>query len=134
MTVRRTDLAGAARAIDSLVARLADPDAVRDAIGQSAASEINARGSRTGVPRQAHLVAGAFSYRTEAIRLNGYALAGNGTAGQLVFGAEFGSDRYTQFGPRRSGGAWIFPVLRELPTNVLAEGDRAVDDLIGDAL
>jgi hypothetical protein len=133
-TRRTTDLAGAARAVDALVARLSDPQEIADAIGTSTASAINAQGSRTSSPAQARIVAGAFSYQAEAIHLNASASAGRGSAGELIWGSEFGSDRYLQFGPRHSGGTWIFPILREIPKPVIKAGDDAVDQLIGDAI
>lgn len=133
-TRRTTDLAGAARAVDALVAQLSDPVAIADAVGQSTSTAINAAGRRAGAPRQAHLVAGAFGYADGSIRLAAGAAAGHGTAGDLIWGSEFGSDRFAQFGPRRSGGTWVFPILRQLPPDVVKAGDAAVDDLIGDAL
>jgi hypothetical protein len=133
-TRRTTDLAGAARAVDALVARLSDPQEIAAAIGTATASAINAQGARTSSPPQAKAVAGAFDYQGDAIHLNAYDQAGRGVAGDLIWGSEFGSDRYTQFGPRHSGGTWIFPILRQLPKPVISAGDDAVDDLIGDAI
>jgi hypothetical protein len=134
MTVRRTDLAGGARAVDEIVRRLSDPQEIAQAIGTATASAINVQGGRVSSPPQARIVAGAFRYSGESISLSVGAVAGHGSAGELVWGSEFGSDRYLQFGPRHSGGTWIFPVLRDIPKPVIAAGDDAVDQLIGDAL
>jgi hypothetical protein len=135
MTTRRTtDLAGAARAIDELVRRLSDPEEIAQAIASSTASEINAQGARTSSPAQASIVAGAFSAQGDTMHLNSYASAGRGTAGELIWGSEFGSERFTQFGPRHSSGSWVFPTIRTMPKPVVKAGDDAVDELIGDAL
>lgn len=124
----------AARAIADLVRRLSDPREVRDAFGAAAAQEATDRGNRTSRPRQAHLVADALGYRDGRISLSSYAQAGNGTAGELIWGAEFGSDRFTQFGPRMSSGYWLFPTLRDAPPSVIQAGEDALDELIRGAL
>jgi hypothetical protein len=135
MTTRRsTDPAGAARAVDELVRRLSDPEEIAQAIAAAEASAINAQGARTSSPRQAHLVAGAFSAQGDTIHLNAYGAAGRGSVGELIWGSEFGSERYTQFGPRHSSGTWVFPTIRQVPKPVISAGDDAIDELIGDAI
>lgn len=134
MATKRTDAAGAARAIDGIVRALADPDAVADAFGAAVATEARARGNAAGRPRQAHLVADAIGYRDGQISLSSGYQAGNGTAGELIYGAEFGSDRHTQFGPRSSGGYWLFPTLRDAPPAAIEAGEDGLDELIGRAL
>jgi hypothetical protein len=135
-TVRTTDLAGAAVAMSELTARLSDPREIQDAIGAATSDAINQAGARTSSPAQAIAVAGAFGYAKGGgvISLDVGAAAGRGTAGALVWGSEFGSDLYRQFGPRHSGGTWIFPTLRELPKPVVDAGDAAIEQVIGEAI
>lgn len=124
----------AQRAIADLIRRLADPREVRDAFGAAAAQEASDRGNRTSRPRQAHLVADALGYGDGRISLSTSAQAGNGTAGELIMGAEFGSDTYAQFGPRMSSGYWLFPTLREAPPVVIQAGENALDELLRSVL
>ena len=50
--------------------------------------------------------------------------------GVLAYGAEFGSDRYRQFGPRRASGYWLHPAA-EQPNNDI---DKAEDDYLDGAI
>lgn len=129
-----TSPGAAARSIGSLVRRLADPREVADAYGRGLVEEARQRGLSSWSPPQAHLVAGAVSYDQGRISLASAAQAGNGTAGELLGGAEYGSDVYRQFGPHSSRGHWLWPTLLEPPPDVTDLADHALDDLIEDAI
>ena len=125
--------AAAARSLDAVVRALADDAAVAAAFGTELARQANVAGQGRSTPPQARLVAGAIYYDDLAIRAHDRP-AGRGTVAELLLGAEFGSARFTQFGPRASGGYWLFPTLRNPPTTVVAAGERGLDELIGGAL
>jgi hypothetical protein len=123
-----------ALAIGRIVDALADPVAVRDAYGAATAAEIRKRGARTWLPRQAHLVASSIDYADGRIAAATGRQAGQGTVGALLFGAEFGSSTFRQFGPRRSGGTWLFPTIEAPPPGAVDDAADALDDLIAGAL
>ena len=53
--------------------------------------------------------------------------------GEILMGSEFGSDLYTQFGPRQPRGAWLFPAADDPATIEAVERER-VDELIEEAV
>lgn len=124
----------AARSIGSLTRRLADPREVADAYGQELVSQARARGLSTSSPPQAPLVAGAVQYSQGSISLASSTPAGHGTAGELLGGAEYGSSLFRQFGPHSSRGHWLWPTLMQPPAEAIDQADRALDDLIEDAI
>lgn len=125
------DAQAAARQVDRLTRRLADPDEVADAFGQRLAADARAAGQRQGVPRQAHLVAPAIRYQDGNISVAYGAQAGRGSVAELLGGAEYGSSIYSQFGPHSSRGHWLWPtILDPTPDAALAAADRELEQLI----
>lgn len=53
-------------------------------------------------------------------------------AWKLLFGSEFGSNRYTQFPEMHQGnkGIWFFPVVEDKATAILAEWRQAADRIV----
>lgn len=51
--------------------------------------------------------------------------------GDVLFGSEFGSMIYSQFGPRAERGQWLFPAADEPETIEQVERER-IDPLIGE--
>ena len=129
------DASAAGRQVGRLVRDLADPERVADAYGSQLAADSRAAGQRQGVPRQAHLVAPAIVYQDGRIRAAYGAQAGRGTVSELLGGAEYGSDLYSQFGPHSSRGHWLWPTIQDpTPEAALQAGDRELEQLIRSAI
>lgn len=129
------DASAAARAVAKLTRELADADQVRDAYGQQLAADARAAGQRQGIPRQAHLVAPAVTYREGGITAAYGAQAGRGTVSELLGGAEYGSSIYSQFGPHSSRGHWLWPTIQDAtPEAALRAGDRELEQLLKEAV
>lgn len=124
----------AERSLRRIADQLRDGAAIRDAFGAQVAADVRAAGGRAGRPRQAHLVAGAIHYEAGSIVSASSWPAGRGSVGDLLWGAVFGSDVYRQFGPRRSGGYWLFPQIADPSPAAIDAGDRSIDQLIAEAV
>jgi hypothetical protein len=104
-----TDKAEAAAT--SLYKALDRPDELEKvtAVALLEAAQSAARGRPTP---QAPMVAAGFSVADRVIR------GPSGTLGEIAMGAEMGSIRFTQFGPRHARGSWLFPTLDNPPDAV----------------
>jgi hypothetical protein len=71
--------------------------------------------------------------RVPSIVAGGFAKVGRRKvpAWKVLFGSEFGSDAYKQFGRRHSGrkGHWFFPTAERNADDVIAAWRRAADDI-----
>lgn len=125
---------------DRILRRLAgtlEDRAKRAELSQAYAGEIRtiavARAGSRPTP-QAPMVAGALTVRGDAVLApaGAYAMSSSGPVrvGDIAFGAEYGSDTYTQFGPRRSSGYFLGPATEEVDDSA---GDRWLDSAMDDA-
>lgn len=109
-------------------------DAALDLAGLMATS-VKAAGAREG--SQAALVATtvkATRDRVPVVQAGGTKRLGSrrAPAWKLLFGAEFGSNRYTQF-PRRhqgSAGIWIFPTIEAESSAIARRWEQAADRIV----
>lgn len=133
------DLNDGARAVDMLLRRILRTDDLERDMARSvlAKAQANARGRPTP---QARMVAEAlFARRGVIIGSAGRRIFGSGSdrpvkLGHLAYGAEFGSDTHSQFGPRRESGYWLHPAA-ERPNRGLDKTedsylDKAIDAAI----
>lgn len=113
--------------------------AMRDAAGRIAQRLVPAvkaaAGSDTS-PQSALLAATVKVARDRfpAIQAGGTRRLGSrrAPAWKLLFGSEFGSNRYTQFGKHHQGttGSWFFPVVEAEQDTIAKEWSEAADQVI----
>jgi hypothetical protein len=104
-------------------------------LAQVLATDARASGQREG--SQAALVAGTVRPgrdRVPVVQAGGAKRVGSrrAPAWKLLFGAEFGSNRFTQF-PRAhqgSAGIWFFPTIEENAATIARRWRQAADDIL----
>lgn len=86
---------------------------------------------------QSHLLAPtvkAVTDRVPAVKAGGATRVGSSrvAAYKVLFGAEFGSDVYRQFGRQHSGreGHWFFPVIENNQGVLISEWEKIADDVV----
>jgi hypothetical protein len=131
--VSRVDGLEAARRLNGFAEALADDETAASFAGAMLAQAVRNAAGRPS-PQAPMSAAG--------LELHGKTIAGPADAlvssagrsvrlGDVLFGSEFGSDTFTQFGPRVERGQWLFPAADDPATIERVERER-VDKLISE--
>lgn len=102
-----------ARAVlDGLIDDLTDDERTAQAFAEIVVQEAQRRAGGHPTPQARMAASGIAARNGHVYGAAGTIVTGRGGSvplGQIIFGAEFGSSVWTQFGPRQSRGAWLFP-------------------------
>lgn len=120
------DLKDGARALDKLSRALESGEELLGPFLNAVLAEAKSRGSSRPTP-QAPMASSAL-----VISGNSIGVLSEGTPQDVSGGSEWGSDIYTQFGPRNNRGWWLMPSTES--SNVLSAGDAALENVIQSAI
>lgn len=116
------DLKDGAKAIQRLSESLERSGDLAEAFAKAILSEAQQRAQSKPTP-QSRMAADAMGVRGDSVVV----LSEGTPAAEVSGGSEWGSNIYTQFGPRNERGWWLFPSA-ESP-EVLATGDRYLEQI-----
>ncbi len=69
---------------------------------------------------------GEFAYGYKSQRF----FSGGASTLDMVYGLEFGSNKYPQFPPRRKEGYFIYPTLRKLQPEIIDKWEKSFDKIL----
>lgn len=122
--------------IEKFLAQVTDPEVVGAEFARQML-ETAMRSAQSASSPQAPMASTGLELAGAQIRGPAGALVSSSTGsvelGRILFGSEFGSDLYTQFGPRVERGQWLFPAADE-PAVIAAVERETVDRLITEAV
>jgi len=129
------DLDDGARAMETLRREILDTAKLEQNVARAILDKARSNAQRRPTPQARMVASGMVARRGVVIGFASRRVFGSGSGvpvklGVLAYGAEFGSDRYRQFGPRRASGYWLHPAA-EQPNNDI---DKAEDDYVDGAI
>jgi hypothetical protein len=130
------DLGRGGDAIDQILARLAgDALELADPYAEAVLETARSAAGSHPTPQSRMAASGLIAQRGAVIAPGGALVSGAGgrpaSLAQIIAGAEYGSDTYTQFASRNPRGYWLFPAFDAAST--VAAGDRALQAILESA-
>jgi hypothetical protein len=119
-------LAQGRRILDEIFDTIEDGEGLIEAYGRGVLQEAVSRAHGRPTP-QAPMAADAMGIRGSSITV----LTG-GAPEAVSAGSEWGSDIYTQFGPRNDGGYWLMPATESAAA--LGAGDAYLEVIMDNAI
>lgn len=132
------DLNDGARAVKVLRREIRDTDRLQNELAFALLDRAQANARQRPTPQARMVAEGMVVRRGVVIGHAGKQIVGSGgrpvALGHLAYGAEFGSDTYRQFGPRRESGYWLTPAAEQPNTNIDKAEDNYLDRAISAAI
>lgn len=129
------DLDDGARAMEVLRRDLLDSTRIEAEVARAILKKARTNAARRPTPQARMVASGMVARRGVVIGFASRRVFGSGSdrpvkLGHLAYGAEFGSDRHRQFGPRNPAGYWLHPAAEGVNPDI----DKAEDDYLDDAI